>query len=126
MTLITGSDSGAARVLADREGVEHVLSSLLRNALAHTPEGSVVKVRSEGNEGRVRFIVSDTGKGVPAIHCDKIFEAFYQVPGTEDLGGAGLGLAIARDTVQAHGGEIHCDSEEGQGATFWFTLQIGD
>jgi len=122
VTLITGVDSGADRVLADRESVKVVLLSLLRNALAHTPEGGVVKIRAEHADGRVRFTISDNGRGIPAEHCGKIFEPFYQVPGTEDLGGAGLGLAIARDTVQAHGGEIHCDSEEGRGATFWFTL----
>jgi histidine kinase len=124
VTLITGVDSGADRVLADRESVKVVLLSLLRNALAHTPEGGVVKLRAEHADGRVRFTIFDNGRGIPAEHCDKIFEPFYQVPGTEDLGGAGLGLAIARDTVQAHGGEIHCDSEEGRGATFWFTLLL--
>ncbi|HEX3530591.1 MAG TPA: ATP-binding protein [Thermoanaerobaculia bacterium] len=124
VTLITGVDSGADRVLADRESVKVVLLSLLRNALAHTPEGGVVKMRTEHADGRVRFTISDNGGGIPAEQCDKIFEPFYQVPGTEDLGGAGLGLAIARDTVQAHGGEIHCDSEEGRGATFWFTLLL--
>ena len=122
--LISGVDSGKDRVLADRKGAELVLLSLLRNALAHTPEGGVVKVGAEPAEGRVRFTVSDTGKGISANQCAKIFEAFYQVPGTEDLGGAGLGLAIARDTVQAHGGEIHCVSEEGRGSTFWFTLLL--
>jgi signal transduction histidine kinase len=124
VTMITGVDSGAARVLADRESVELVLSSLLRNALAHTPESGIVKVRAEQGEGRIRFTVSDNGRGIPAEHCGKVFDPFYQVPGTEDLGGAGLGLAIARDTIQAHGGEIHCDSEQGRGATFWFTLHL--
>jgi NtrC-family two-component system sensor histidine kinase KinB len=104
--------------------VKLVLSSLLRNALAHTPEGGTVTVRAAGEEGRVRFTVSDTGRGIPADHHEQLFEPFYQVPGTEDLGGVGLGLAIARDNVQAHGGEIHCDNEEGKGTTFWFTLLV--
>lgn len=124
VNLVSGADSAATRVLADRENVELVLLSLLRNALAHTPEGGSVQVKAEQVEGRVRFTVSDTGKGISANQCAKIFAAFYQVPGTEDLGGAGLGLAIARDTVQAHGGEIHCVSEEGRGSTFWFTLLL--
>ncbi len=124
VTLITGVDSGADRVLADRESMKVVLLSLLRNALAHSPEGGVVKIRAEHADGRVRFTVADNGRGISAEHCDKIFEPFYQVPGTEDLGGAGLGLAIARDTVQAHGGEIHCERAEGPGATFWFTLLL--
>ena len=71
--------------------------------------------------GRV-FAVIDTGDGIPAAHRERIFEPLYQVPGTQDLGSVGLGLAVARSLVQAHGGEIDFDSEEGQGATFWFTL----
>jgi signal transduction histidine kinase len=122
VSLMSGADSAATRVLADPEGAKLVLTSLLRNALAHTPEGGTVTVRATGEEGRVRFTVSDTGHGIPAAHRAEIFEPFRQVPGTEDLGGVGLGLATARDIVQAHGGEIHCDSEEGRGTTFWFTL----
>jgi len=122
--LDTHTDSAAPPVLADRERAELVLSSLLRNALAHTPEGGTVSVRTEPAEGRTRFTVTDTGDGIPAAHRGHLFERFYQIPGTEDLGGAGLGLANARDIVQAHGGEIHCESEEGRGATFWFTLPV--
>jgi signal transduction histidine kinase len=122
VSLVSGADSAAARVLVDPEGAKLVFSSLLRNALAHTPEGGTVTVRAEGEAGRVRFTVTDTGRGIPAAHREEIFEPFHQVPGTEDLGGVGLGLATARDIVQAHGGEIHCDSEEGKGTTFWLTL----
>jgi signal transduction histidine kinase len=81
-----------------------------------------VTVTAEPWEGRVRFAVTDTGDGIPAAHLERIFEPFYQVPGTQDLGDAGFGLAIARGIVQSHGGEIHCESEEGRGTTFWFTL----
>ncbi|HEY2292281.1 MAG TPA: ATP-binding protein [Thermoanaerobaculia bacterium] len=115
-------DPEAPRVLADREKVEVVLSSLLRNARAHTPEGGAVTVTAEPWEGRVRFTVTDTGEGIPAAHRERIFEPFYQVPGTQDLGSVGLGLAAARGIVQSHGGEIRCEGEEGKGATFWFTL----
>ncbi|PYQ63910.1 MAG: hypothetical protein DMF53_08935 [Acidobacteria bacterium] len=115
-------DPEAPRVLADREKVEVVLSSLLRNARAHTPEGGAVTVSVEPWEGRVRFTVNDTGDGIPAAHRERIFEPFYQVPGTQDLGSVGLGLAAAKGIVQSHGGEIRCEGEEGKGATFWFTL----
>jgi NtrC-family two-component system sensor histidine kinase KinB len=120
--LTSGVDSGSVRVLVDPQGAELVLLSLLRNALAHTPGGGRVKVRAVPEDGRVRFTVADTGRGIPADRREQLFEPFYQVPGTEDLGGVGLGLATARDIVQAHGGEIHCDSAEGRGTTFWFTL----
>ena len=122
MKLVTDVNPEAPRVLADRERAEQALTLLLSNARAHTPAGGAVTVTAEPWEGRVRFAVTDTGSGIPAAHLERIFEPFYQVPGTQDLGGVGLGLAIARDIVQAHGGEIHCESEEGRGTTFWFTL----
>jgi len=109
-------------VLADHERAQLVLTSLLRNARAHSAAGGAVKVTVEPWEGRVRFAVSDAGAGIPSAHLERIFEPFYQVPGTQDLGSVGLGLASARNIVQSHGGEIHCESEEGRGATFWFTL----
>jgi two-component system, NtrC family, sensor histidine kinase KinB len=120
--LVADVDPEAPRILADRERVRQVLTSLLRNARAHSPAGGAVTVTAEPWEGRVRFAVTDTGGGIPAAHRERIFEPFYQVPGTQDLGDAGLGLAIARGVVQSHGGEIHCESEEGRGSTFWFTL----
>jgi signal transduction histidine kinase len=120
--LVTDVDPEAPPVLVDRERAELLLPALLRNALAHTPAGGAVTVRAEPWEGRARFSVTDTGSGVPAAYRELIFEPLYQVPGEQDAAGAGMGLAIARDIVQAHGGEIHCESEEGRGATFWFTL----
>ncbi|HEV7507403.1 MAG TPA: ATP-binding protein [Thermoanaerobaculia bacterium] len=115
-------DPEAPRVLADRERVKLLLPALLRNALAHTPAGGAVTVKAEPWEGRARFTVTDTGSGVPGLYREAIFEPLYQVPGTQDQGTVGLGLAVSRNIVQAHGGEIHCESEEGRGATFWFTL----
>ncbi|HEX3554358.1 MAG TPA: ATP-binding protein [Thermoanaerobaculia bacterium] len=115
-------DPQAPRVLADPERVTLLLPALLRNARAHTPAGGAVTVRVEPWEGRARFTVTDTGRGVPAAYREAIFEPLYQVPGTQDQGSVGLGLAVARNIVQAHGGEIHCESQEGRGATFWFTL----
>lgn len=120
--LVADVDPEAPRVLADRQRAGLVLSSLLRNARAHTPSGGSVTVKAEPWEGRVRFTVADTGEGIPPAHLERIFEPFYQVPGTQDQGGVGLGLAISREIVQSHGGEIHVNSEEGRGTTVWFTL----
>ncbi len=115
-------DPVAPHVQADRKQAGQVFSSLLQNALAQTAAGGSVTVRAEPDGNRTRFSVSDTGRGIPPADRERIFEPFFQVPGTEDLGGIGLGLAVARDIVQAHGGEIHCESTEGQGTTFWFAL----
>ncbi len=122
VTLTAEVDPEAPRVLADRKRARLLLPALLRNALAHTPAGGAVTVRVEPWEGRTRFTVTDTGSGVPATYRAAIFEPLGQVPGTQDLGSVGLGLAISRDIVHSHGGEIHCESEESRGATFWFTL----
>jgi signal transduction histidine kinase len=122
VSLVADVDPEAPRVLADRERVRQVLAALLKNARAHSSAGGTVTVTAEPWQGRVRFAVTDSGGGIAAAHRERTFEPFYQVPGTQDLGDVGLGLAVARGVVQSHGGEIHCESEEGKGSTFWFTL----
>jgi signal transduction histidine kinase len=117
-------DPAAPKVLADPARARLVLSNLLSNALHHTPAGGSVTVRAEQHQKYVRFSVADTGPGIPADQAERIFDRFYQVPGTEDLGGAGLGLSIAKEIVHAHGGEIHVQSKEGAGTTFWFSLPV--
>jgi signal transduction histidine kinase len=119
---LTTDGAGGTRVLADPERIRMTLGFLLDNALSHTPAGGSVTMRAEPDGDRVRFTVSDTGPGIAPEHLKHVFERFYQVPGTENDGRAGLGLAIARDVVQSHGGEIRCESREGHGTTVWFTL----
>jgi len=115
-------DPDAPKVLVDPVRGRLVLANLLSNALHHTPAGGKVTVRAAPHGGYVRISVADTGRGIPPEHVDRIFDRFYQVPDTEDLGGAGLGLSIARQIVHAHGGEIHAQSRASEGATFWFSL----
>ena len=117
-------DPEAPKILADPARARLVLSNLLSNALHHTPAGGSVSVRAEQHKKYVRFSVADTGHGIPADQLDRVFDRFYQVPGTEDMGGAGLGLSIAKEIVHAHGGEIHVQSKEGVGTTFWFSLPV--
>jgi signal transduction histidine kinase len=120
--LATSAPDGP-RVLADPARIKMILGFLLDNALSHTPAGGSVTMRAEPDGGRVRFAVSDSGSGIPPEHLEHVFERFYQIPGTEQQGRAGLGLSIARDVVQMHGGEIGLEGgREGHGTTVWFTL----
>ena len=70
----------------------------------------------------MRFVVRDTGEGIPAEHVARIFEKFYRVPSTRHPGGAGLGLAIVREIVTAHGGQIEVTSQPGKGTHVHFHL----
>jgi NtrC-family two-component system sensor histidine kinase KinB len=110
-------------VLADRSRVSHVFSNLLINSLKYTPPGGRVKVDAAVDGGTVQFTVSDTGPGIPRQYQDRIFERFFRVPGQSSTTGAGLGLAIAREIVEAHGGRIWVRSREGEGSSVTFTLR---
>jgi two-component system, NtrC family, sensor histidine kinase KinB len=70
----------------------------------------------------VRFSIEDTGEGIASEHLPHVYEKFYRVPGTRRSGGAGLGLAIVREIVTAHGGKVDVSSRPGEGSTFTFTL----
>jgi len=113
---------GLPPVEVDLDRVEHVFDNLIGNALAHTPRGGSVRVAVDLDGNSIRFAVTDTGEGISSEHLARIFERFYRVPGSRASGGAGLGLAIAREIVVAHGGQIDASSEVGQGTTFTFRL----
>ena len=109
----------------DLDRVAHVFDNLVGNALAHTQRGGTVELTARNTgDGAVAFAVADTGVGLAPEHLARIFEKFYRVPGSKSQGGAGLGLAIAREIVEAHGGRIEAQSELGQGTTFTFTLPV--
>ncbi len=110
-------------VLADPDRIHLVLSNLLSNALRYTADNGTVTLGAGPDEAGVRFEVRDTGQGIAPEHQDRVFERFYRVPGAPP-GGAGLGLSIAREIVEAHGGRIGVESEVGRGSTFWFTLPV--
>jgi len=112
-------------VMADLDRIQLVLGNLLANAVRYTPSGGSISVRATEVAGRVRFEVADTGPGIPAEYRERVFERFFRLPGTPP-GGAGLGLSVAKDVVEAHGGEIGVVSEPGAGATFWFTLPAAE
>ncbi len=108
-------------VLADPDRIRLVLTNLLTNALRYTPQGGSVEVRAAPETEAVRIEVSDTGPGIPREYIPRLFERFFRVPGTQE-GGAGLGLFICKEIVEAHGGRMGVESDPGQGAIFWFTL----
>ncbi|HEY0379941.1 MAG TPA: ATP-binding protein [Pyrinomonadaceae bacterium] len=112
------------RVMADRAQIERVISNLVVNAVRSTRHGEIV-ISAERRDGYVHLSVCDTGVGIPPEYLPHIFDKFVQVPGAQ-AGGAGLGLAISKSLVEAHGGQISVRSEVGRGATFTFTLPVAE
>jgi signal transduction histidine kinase len=109
------------RVRADRNQIERMLANLLDNAERATPVGGTITVSATRRGSSVAVSVADTGRGIPAEYLPRIFGRFVRVPNSDGRG-AGLGLAIARGIVEAHGGQIVVQSEQGHGTTFTFTI----
>jgi len=111
-------------VEADRERIHQVLFNLLDNAVRFTPAGGQVKVLAVRENGSWEVSVVDTGPGIPKEHIPLVFERFYRVDPSRSRndGGTGIGLAIARSVVEAHGGRIWAESEMGKGSAFHFVL----
>ncbi len=118
------------RAEVDPDRVAQVLGNLLDNALRYTPPGGEVVVRLQpgAQRDKVRVTVSDTGSGIPEEHLPNIFERFYRADRarTRTDGGSGIGLAVVRQLVEAHGGRVWVESQPGKGATFSFVLPASD
>lgn len=110
-------------VHADRERLIQVLENLIGNAVEHTPVGGRIAVTAMRNNGDAEIRVSDTGPGIPRENLPNLFDRFWQAENS-DGAGAGLGLAIARGIVEAHGGRIWVDEVTDPGATFRFTVPL--
>jgi len=114
----------ATTVIADRDKLLQVLINLLSNADKYSPAGGEVEVRVAADEDHIRFAVADHGLGIePEARAD-LFTPFYRVrdPARRKVRGAGLGLYLCKQLVEAHGGVLGVDSEPGVGSTFWFEL----
>lgn len=111
---------------ADGDRLVQVFTNLVDNALKHTPNGGQVTVEAYPEAGGATIVVRDTGEGISPTALPRIFERFYQADPSRRAGsGAGIGLAVAREIVVAHGGRISAESVEGQGSTFtvWLPVQ---
>jgi signal transduction histidine kinase len=116
---------GLPTVRVDRDRFAQVLGNLLDNAIRHTPSDGQITLSAEPGREGVRFVVADTGQGIPPEHLPHLFERFYRVDTARDRtqGGSGIGLAIAKALVQAHGGRISAHSE-GPGRGSQFVIEI--
>ena len=125
-------------VLADPSRLQHVFDNLLGNALKYTPSGGKVTITAVPDTGgpgdthdggmidggMVRFCVEDTGPGIPEAHLPHVFEKFFRVPGQDQQGESGLGLAITKEIVEAHGGHIEVKSQVGKGIKIYLYFEI--
>jgi signal transduction histidine kinase len=124
LTLDLEVDDNLPLVSMDRTRISQVLSNLMDNAIFHTSEGGRVSVKAVEKQGRVLVSVSDTGVGIEEEALEHIFDRFYRVDPSRNraTGGAGLGLTIAKQIVEAHGGTIQAESAPGRGSVFTFDL----
>jgi len=113
-------------IQGDPDMLAQVLINLVDNAIKYTPSGGRITIRAGTTEGNVKVEVEDTGIGIPPENLPRIFERFYRVDKarSRELGGIGMGLAIVKHIIRAHGGKAKVESEVGKGSTFIFTLPV--
>lgn len=118
--------AGLPSVFVDHQRISQVLRNYLANAITHTPAGGKINVGARLQGKFIEISVADTGEGIPAKDLPNIFERFYRVDKSRvrSRGGSGLGLTIAKRLVEAHGGKVGVESQEGQGSRFSFTLPV--
>lgn len=124
ITLTCHAENPIVPIHADRRRLEQVLTNLVSNAVKFTDPGGAIEVRLQSNNKGLRVEIQDSGVGIPRHEIENLFQKYRQaqnlpVPAQE---GSGLGLVICKMIVEAHGGKIWVDSEEGKGATFTFTM----
>lgn len=108
----------------DTDKMTQVIDNIISNALKYSPDGGDVYFGVSVLDKYIKVMISDDGMGIPFENVNRIFDRFYRADRARSraMGGTGLGLAIAREMIEAHGGEIWAESEEGQGTTIFFTL----
>ncbi|MFA5385815.1 MAG: ATP-binding protein [Eubacteriales bacterium] len=128
LELVTELPAELPVVRGDPDMLAQVLINLVDNAVKFTPSGGRITIRAGANEGNVRIDVEDTGIGIPPENLPRIFERFYRVEKSRsrELGGIGVGLAIVKHIIRAHGGKTGVESVVGKGSKFTFTLPIDE
>ncbi len=111
------------RANVDSRRIVQVLENLVSNAVKHTAAGGEIRIHAEASNGEIRVSVRDTGSGIPSENLPHLFDRFWQARGAR-RGGAGLGLAIAKGIVEAHGGRMWVESELGSGSVFGFSIPL--
>ncbi|MFN2564353.1 MAG: PAS domain-containing protein [Gemmatimonadaceae bacterium] len=125
VTLVFETATELSTVWADTNQIQRVFSNLIGNAIKFTPAGGEIRVHAARSDEEVVFSVSDTGPGIPSEQLPHVFDRYWQ-GARGDRRGAGLGLAIAKGIVEAHGGRIWVESVAGNGSTFRFTVPVVD
>lgn len=110
----------------DTDKLTQVIDNIISNAMKYSPDGGNIRFGVAVEEDILTVMISDEGMGIPPENVNRIFDRFYRVDRARarSMGGTGLGLAIAREMIEAHGGSIWAESEEGQGTTIFFTLKV--
>jgi two-component system phosphate regulon sensor histidine kinase PhoR len=124
LTVVKELASDLSSVPADRARVRQVIVNLLHNAIKFTGPGGKITVTTQGRGDAVAVDIADTGTGIASDDLPHVFERFYKGDKARSGGGTGMGLAIAKHVVEAHGGSIRVQSEEGKGSTFSFSLPL--
>jgi signal transduction histidine kinase len=121
--LVVAVEDRLPDIQADPDALDRILKNLVANAIKYSPSGSRVTVSARAGAGRVEIAVTDEGRGIPAAALPRIFEPYYRAPDAADTArGVGLGLAVVKTLVEAHGGAIRVESVIGQGTRVAFTL----
>ncbi len=123
ITLTASGTTNALTVTADPGKIERVVSELLNNAIKYTLEGGRIEVYTGRKQGMIYLSVKDSGIGMSSEECAKIWDRFYRTPASQNAAkGSGLGLSIAKELIEMHGGKITVESQPGQGSLFTITL----